>query len=155
MFALAALLVIAQANAIFGKPPTDGAEHTQFLGGVGLLNPCNNEGVSVTGPVKIVYHEVEPGGGDEEYSLHLTFSGDGVGNQGNQYRMSFIANEQFSAPTEDFGSFQTFVMPFRANFVSRGGAPNFELEGSIKVFVVNGKAVGAFITAFSGSTCHG
>ncbi len=150
----AALFFVALAFVAETRVSADQAEHTQFMGGIGLVSPCNGEGVSVLGPVKIVYHA--PNGGSQgQYSINSTFIGTGTGNQGNRYHVSAIANGHFDAPTGDFGSFQTFVLPLKLEFISQGAAPNFRLEATTTIFVVNGKAVGALISSIDSSTCHG
>jgi hypothetical protein len=124
------------------------------MGGIGLVSPCNGESVSVLGPVKLVYHA--PNGGSQgQHNINSTFIGTGTGNQGNRYHVSAIANGHFDAPTGDFGSFQTFVLPLSLNFVSQGAAPNFKLEATTTIFVVNGKAVAALISSIDSSACHG
>lgn len=150
----AALLFVALAFVAESRVSADRAEHTQFMGGIGLISPCNGESVSVLGPVKIVYHALN-GGTKGQHSINSTFIGTGTGNQGNSYHVSAIANGHFDAPTGDFGSFQTFVLPLKLEFISRGAAPNFSLEATTTIFVVNGKAVAALINSIDSSTCHG
>ena len=133
----------------------DGAWQTQFTGFFGILNGCNGEAVVVNGTVKITYHANQTDGGQSHYNINLRFMGTGDGSQGNPYHMSFIANDQFDAPTQDFGSFQAFDLPYRSVFISQGQAPNIEVEGTIRVFVVDGQAVGALITSITATNCQG
>ncbi len=150
----AALFFVALACAAEARVSAAQAEHTQFMGGIGLVSPCNGESVGVLGPVKIVYHA--PNGDSQgQYSINSTFIGTGTGNQGNRYHVSAIANGHFDAPTGDFGSFQTFALPLKLDFISRGAAPNFRLEATTIIFVVNGKAVAALIASIDSSRCHG
>ena len=126
-----------------------GNTHSSFGGGLGATNPCNGEGISATGPIKIVYVE-----DDGHYVVHFSFKATGVGNQGNTYQFTFSANGQFAEPTTDNGTVSTFELPVNGQAISKGGAPNFEWDLGIRVFVVNGKATGAFFIGPSTTTCH-
>jgi hypothetical protein len=153
--ALVALL-IANLTLLPAVPAlADGAQHTQFTGFFGFINGCNGDAVLVTGTVKITYHANQTGGGQTHYNINHNFQGTGEGSLGNHYHMSFIANDQFEAPTQDFGSFQVFDLPYRAVFLSQGQAPNIEVEGTIRVFVADGQATGSLITSITATTCHG
>jgi len=124
--------------------------HSSFGGGVGTTNPCNGEGIGATGPIKIVYVE-----DDGHYVVHFSFKATGVGNQGNTYQFSFSANGQFAAPTTDDGTVSTFEVPVHGQAITKGRAPNFDWDLGIRVFVVDGKAVGAFFIGPATTTCHG
>jgi len=153
--ALVALLVTNLAPLATGPVLAGGARQTQFAGVVGIINVCNGEAVVVAGTVKISYHSNQTGGGQNHYNINLRFHGTGEGNLGNLYHMSFIANSQFDAPTQDFGSFQIFDLPYRSVFISQGQSPNIEVEGTIRVFVAGGQATGASITSITATNCHG
>jgi hypothetical protein len=131
------------------------AQQTQFTGFFGIINGCNGEAVVATGTVKITYHANQTGGEQTHYNINLRFKGMGEGSLGNHYHMSFIANGQFDSPTQDFGSFQVFDLPYRSVFLSQGQAPNIEVQGTIRVFVAGGQALGALITSITATTCHG
>jgi hypothetical protein len=124
--------------------------HTAFPGGVGVTSPCNGEGVSGTGPVKIVYVE-----SDDHFVVHFSFKASGVGNQGNSYQFSFEGNGQFDAPTGVSGALSWFDVPVNGEVITKGGAPNFDWDLGIRVFVVNGHATGALFIGPSTTTCHG
>ena len=124
--------------------------HSSFAGGLGTTNPCNGEGIGASGPIKIVYVE-----NDGHFVVHLSFKATGVGNQGNTYQFSFSANQQFAAPTTDDGTLSTFDLPVDGQAITKGGAPNFEWDLGIRVFVVDGQAVGAVFIGPATTTCHG
>ena len=124
--------------------------HTSFTGGLGFTNPCNGEGIGATGPTKIVYVE-----DDDHFVVHWSFKATGVGSQGNTYQFSFSANGQFTAPTTDDGIVSTFDLPVHGQAITKGGAPNFDWDLGIRVFVVNGKATGSLFIGPSTTTCHG
>jgi len=124
--------------------------HSEFGGTVGLANPCNSEGVSAAGPIKIVYVEE-----DDHFVVHLTFKASGTGSQDNDYLFSFVANAQFDEPTGVSGAVSTFDLPIHGEAITKGDAPNFDWDLGIRVFVVDGQAVGAFFIGPSSTTCHG
>lgn len=145
--ALAAAVLILAMSA--GLTAASNA-HTAFTGGVGVANPCNGEGVSGTGPVKIVYVE-----SDGHYVVHFTFKAAGVGSAGNTYQFSFAGNQQFDAPTSVSGNVSIFELPVDGEVITKGGAPNFEWDLGVRIFVVNGKATGAIFIGPATTTCHG
>jgi hypothetical protein len=148
----AALLALA-ATAGVTNLRAAGATHTTFTGGVGATNPCNGEGFSASGPVDIVYVADADA---SHFVVHLTFKATGVGNQGNTYRTSFVANDQFDAPTGTGGPGVTFFdVPVNGEVITKGGAPNFEWDLGIRVFVVGGQATGPLFIGPSSTTCHG
>jgi hypothetical protein len=124
--------------------------HTAFPGGVGVVNPCNGEGVTGTGPVQIVYVE-----SDGHFAVHFNFKATGVGSQGNTYLFSFEGNGQFDAPTGVSGNVSTFDVPVNGVVVTKGSAPNFEWDLGIRIFVVNGHATGALFIGPSTTMCRG
>ena len=146
-FALTAVLLALSLSA--GLRAASNA-HTSFTGGVGVSNPCNGESVSGTGPVKIVYVE-----DDGHFVVHFSFKAAGVGVAGNSYQFSFLGTEQFDAPTSVNGNVSIFDLPVNGQVITRGGAPNFEWDLGIRVFVVNGRATGATFIGPATTTCHG
>jgi hypothetical protein len=124
--------------------------HTAFGGTVGVTNPCNGEGISGAGPVKIVYVD-----GGDHFVVHFTFKAAGVGAQGNSYLFSFAANGQFDEPTTVSGGLSTFVLPVHATVVTKGKAPNFDWDLGVRIFVVGGQATGAQLIGPATTTCHG
>ena len=87
--------------------------------------------------------------------MHFSFKAAGVGAAGNAYQFSFEGTEQFEAPTSVSGNVLIFDLPVNGQVITRGGAPNFEWDLGIRVFVVNGQATGAFFIGPSTTTCHG
>jgi len=145
--ALAAVVLIAAMSTGLHAA---GNAHTAFNGGLGTANPCNGEVVSASGPVKIVYVEAE-----DHFVLHFTFKASGVGNAGNTYQFTFAGNQQFEAPTSVAGNVSIFELPVNGEAITKGGAPNFEWDLGIRIFVVNGKATGAAFIGPATTTCHG
>ena len=118
-------------------------------------NPCNNENVSLKGPADVTYHTNTTSGG-AHYSVHVSFKGTGSGNKGNDYVVTLTANGDFDAPSSTVGTTLHFQMPYHAEFVSKGKAPNFSLEGTIDVGVDNGKPVNIVIVfPFVNAVCKG
>jgi hypothetical protein len=144
---LVACVALATSPAIAA-----GAARAEFGGGAGFFNSCNSEFVSGTGPITIVY--IDHG---DSFSVHFTFQiRNAVGNKGNTYVMNFIANGDFDAPSFIGAGFTRFDVPLHSEIVSKGGAPNFELDAIMQVFVnSSGQPVGAFFAGPSSTTCHG
>jgi hypothetical protein len=142
----AAVLIVSMSAGLRAA----GNAHTAFTGGVGVANPCNGEGVGATGPVKIVYVE-----DDGHHVVHFTFKAAGVGEAGNSYLFTFAGNQQFEAPTSVSGNVSIFDMPVDGQVITKGGAPNFEWDLGVRIFVVDGKATGATFIGPATTTCHG
>ncbi len=48
-----------------------------------------------------------------------------------------------------------FDLPVNGQVITKVGAPNFEWDLGIRVFVVNGQATGALFIGPATTTCHG
>src|SRR5262245_20641146 len=145
-FALVLLLV-------FAPTPADArARHTEFTGGIGIVNPCNGEVIVGTGPVKIVYVESAAG---THFVVHHSFMVKTEGSLGNDYVLSLMANGQFDAPTGGGPGFIFFDVPVHSEVISNGGAPNFSFDLGVRVFVANGVATGSILIGPSATVCHG
>lgn len=151
---LATVALVVGVVGAAGLAFAGGSTHNEFNGTAGLHNPCNGENLSVSGPLDIQYHE-NAGGGGTHYAVHLTFKGTGSGSQGNSYRTSFVANQQFDTPSGPTPNGMYFDVPFHAQIISQGSASNFSAEGTLRVTVVNGSAVGAHFTSFAATKCKG
>jgi hypothetical protein len=93
-----------------------------------LFNPCNGE--TVTGPVdvELVVQTNEKSDGTHVV-VHRSFHGTLTGNQGNTYKVSSIANDQQDA----LAAF--YDLTFENNVIGQGDAPDFKVEGNLRVFV--------------------
>ena len=140
---LSALLVVLLVALTGGTALADGAAHAEFSGSLDVVNPCSSEAVVVNGPVKVVYHAAA------QNTVQITFRGTGTGLQGNTYRVSLVGTEQFATASG------TFAVPFQAQVITNGAAPNFAFEGIVTVVVENGQPVRAHITEITNSTCRG
>jgi len=150
----AAVLLLC-STPIAGTARADGNARIDFPISVFFPNPCNSENVSLHGAVDVMYHTNAAGGG-AHYSVHVEFKGKGSGNQGNDYVVSLIANGNFDAPTGTVGTTLHFLMPYHAEFISKGKAPNFSLEGTIDVGVDNGVPTNIVIVLpFVNAVCKG
>jgi len=120
-------------------------EHTTFTGGIGAFNPCNGTLVTAFGPVDIVV-ETNTSSDTRHVTVHHLFRADGSATNGDSYGMSFMANSNFDAVASFYDLF------YHAVLVGKGSAPNFSIEGNIRVFVnPEGKATGSIITTLSSS----
>jgi hypothetical protein len=148
---LLAILLIGSWTGLIAAPAT----HTQFTGTVGLLNACEglNEFVVVAGPQDNLYVASDDG---SHFVIHLVLHATGTGNKGNAYNVLFEANGQFDAPTGTDGPGVTFFdVPIHAEVITKGGAPNFDWDLGIRVFVFNGEIVGSFLIGPETRACHG
>ncbi len=121
------------------------AAKTEFNGGIGTWNPCNHLAVTVTGPVNLQVQTVE-----NKNNVNVAIEGrvklDGADSQSNPYKLSMMFNATFNAKSNQY------IVPYTAIFVGQGGAPNFKLDGDVKVYVDNaGKPVGVVIVSGSSS----
>lgn len=94
---LVAGAVVVAVGGVSG-PAFAGTTHTELTDTAIANNPCNGENATITGPMDIGYQENAVGGGTR-YVVHVNFKGTGSGDQENSYRLSFIANGQFDAPS--------------------------------------------------------
>jgi len=152
VFALALFFALSLTCASAAR--AGGATRTLIASGIGLANPCSGEIVIVEGPGQTIYEENLTEDGATHYQINGVFRGTGTGSFGNVYHVSLRQGGQFDAPTEDFGSYQTFLTNYKADFVSEGTAPNFSAEGTLKVFVAGGQSVGGIITSLTVSRCQ-
>jgi len=109
-----------------------------------MVNPCNGE--TVTGDVDVLLgvHANSAGHVKVHRSLHGTL----VGNQGNTYQVSSIANAQFE---QMFPSY--YVVEGRNNVIGKGDAPDFEAVTRIRVDVnANQEPIG-YAAMITSATC--
>jgi len=152
----AAASLLLASSLIAGGARADGNARIEFPITVFFPNPCNGENVSLQGAADVTYHTNPTGTGGTHYGVEVRFKGDGTGNQGNAYVVSLMANGQFDAPTSTVGSTLHFQMTYHAEFISKGKAPNFSLEGQIDVGVDNGQPVNLVIVLpFVNAVCKG
>ena len=88
-------------------------------------------------------------------SGHHSFKVKAEGDQGNEYVISLLANEDFDAPTGGGPGFTFFDLPVHAEVITKGRAPNFSSDLGVRVFVSNGKATGSILIGPQETTCHG
>ncbi len=152
----AASLLLISTSGIAGMARADGNARFDFPISVFFPNPCNGENVSLQGAADVTYHANATGGGGTHYGVHVRFKGNGSGNQGNSYNVSLMANGEFDAPSSTVGPTNNFQMTYHAEFISKGKAPNFSLEGTIQVGVLNGQPVNIVIVLpFVNAVCKG
>ena len=115
-----------------------------------VLSPCNGEFVPFDGEVDEIVH-----GNQNPKGVHVVISGNthgtGTGNQGNSYILSSQASDQFDVATVD----GVYVVPFHAEIISEGAAPNFSAEGTSEVIVSGGQATAVFVLSVTSTTCEG
>src|SRR5262245_163208 len=115
-----------------------------------VTSPCNGESVGFTGELAVIFHSNQSGSG-----MHVVISdtaqATGTGNLGNGYILSAQGNEQFDVPTVD----GTYLVPFHAEVISEGAAPNFAVEGTDTAVVSGGVLTAFFLSGVTSFTCNG
>jgi hypothetical protein len=115
-----------------------------------VQSPCNGEVVPFNGDIDVIVHGNQTPGG-----VHVVISdnvhGTGTGSQGNDYILSAQGNDQFEVPTVD----GVYVVPFHAEIISEGAAPNFSVEGADEVIVSGGQVTSFFLLSVTSTTCEG
>jgi hypothetical protein len=120
------------------------AQTTQFSfnGGIGIVNPCNGSIVIVQGPNNIEYHQNSDENGNIHVGVHMQFDGTGQDSAGNPFTASLNANSQFGSLVSSYD------VPFHSVWT---GQITFSMDGTVRVFVADGSAVGAAIVQVSTS----
>ena len=92
-----------------------------------LYNPCNAENVS--GPVDVLLG-VHVNSDGTNVTVFRSFHGTLTGDQGNTYKVSSTANQQFD------NTFQFYYdVEFHNTVTALGGGPSFETDGVTRIFV--------------------
>jgi len=114
------------------------------------VSPCNGESVPFNGEIDVIVHGNQTPGG-----VHVVISdnthGTGTGSQGNGYILSAQGNDQFDVATVD----GVYVVPFHAEIISEGAAPNFSADGTDEVIVSGGQVTAFFLLSVTSTTCEG
>jgi hypothetical protein len=113
--------------------------HFSFDGGIGIYNPCNGLVVVVNGPNDINYHQNTDANGGIHVGVHMRFDGNGQDSAGNPFTASFTANSQFDSLASSYD------VPFHSDWTGQSAGSNFSMDGTVRVFVADGSAVGAGI----------
>jgi hypothetical protein len=119
------------------------------------VNPCNGELVSIDTDFSALLHQ-NASGGQTHYVLHVDVQGAGSGDLGNQYRISSAGNAQFDEPSDEGPVNFIFDVPFHREVIGHGRAPNFHIDGVLRVLI--SKSTGDLSNAFIISatlTCQG
>jgi hypothetical protein len=125
---------------------------TKMLFSMPVQSPCNGEIVGFTGETAVIFHSNQSGSG-----MHVVISdtaqATGTGNLGNSYILSAQGNEQFDRPTVD----GTYDVPFHAEIISEGAAPNFTVDGTDTAVVSGGVLTAFFLSSVDVTSiaCHG
>lgn len=109
-------------------------------------NPCNGEGIFGQVDALLLVQVNENTG---QVKVHRSFHGRLDGNQGNTYQISSIANQFFDAPQPFYD------VPFHNNVIGLGDAPDFEVEGMMRLFVDANQNPLGYTAAGITITCKG
>lgn len=111
-----------------------------------LVNPCNGELVTGSVDVELVVQTNESNNGTHVV-VHRSFHGTLTGNQGNTYKVSSIANDQLDALASYYD------LSFENNVIGHGKAPDFEVAGTLRVFVNANQEPTGYSAIASSSSC--
>ena len=133
--------------ALGGGPALAGTTHTtlpfsNFL----VQSPCSGEVVPFAGEVDSLAH-----GNGGHVVISSNTHATGTGNQGNDYILSAQGNGQFDTNAVD----GTYFVPFHAEIISEGAAPNFAATGTDVVVVSGGQVISFALFSVDSTTCHG
>jgi hypothetical protein len=101
-------------------------------------NPCNGSGVQIQGPTTIDYHE-NPTGDAPHVTVHLRIDANGQDGSGSPYGTTLESSGQFDTVASSYD------FPFHSVWIGMAGAPNFKLDGTLRVWVANGAPAGSTI----------
>ena len=97
-----------------------------------VVNPCNGESVHLTGTFQIVLHETQDASGGSHFIAEGNAKGvRGVGTSGTQYRATGGFWDEFNTNGRTVVSNSVSVF----NIISKGPAPNFVSEVTVKLTV--------------------
>jgi hypothetical protein len=139
------MLSITAVNANSTTSAFDGT--ATFTGSFAPINPCNGE--KLNGPIEIhlVVTTAQTGNGGIMVNVHHSSHGVLSGNLGNEYEVSRTAKGRFDAFSN------SYVIPWRGEFVGKGTAPNFVAEGTLRVIVnTNNDPIGSQLVMMN-ATC--
>jgi hypothetical protein len=151
---LAATSLGAATLAVVTAGPAHAGAVTQtFVGPFGGPSPCNGEFVLGSGPGHDTYQESRDG---THFFLLFTMTVKATGSLGNDYLLDVRATGQFDSPSLTLPDGTTaFDMPVRLVAVSRGDAPNYQSEFTVRIFVFGHQPVGSIFLGPATSTCRG
>jgi len=112
-----------------------------------LTNPCNGEVVSGPVDVELVVQTNESNNGTHVV-VHRSFHGTLTGDQGNSYKVSSIANDQLDALAPYYD------LTFENNVIGLGRTPDFDIVGSLRVFVNANQEPTGYSASVSSATCR-
>lgn len=112
---------------------TSSAQNTtqEFDGDITAPNPCSGLGVHVQGPTTIDYHENSTGDAPH-VTVHLRIDANGADASGSPYAATLEASGQFDTTASPY------AIPFHSVWIGNGGASNFKVDGTLRVWVTNG-----------------
>ena len=109
-------------------------EFTSHFGPFG--SPCDGSSIEVQGPATIDYHVSSTDVGPH-VTVHMQTHASSLEGSANPYQTNFEAAGQFDTelPSYDF--------PFHSVWIGKAGAPNFKVDGTLRVWVANGAPAGS------------
>jgi opacity protein-like surface antigen len=145
---LLGLVVLCSATAYAADRDRDD-QVTTYAGAIGVYNPCNNSLVNVTGTSYVRIHVNTRDHEGVHVSVDLKFVGYGNDDKGNPYRTVLEAKGQFKAEAPPYD------LQFRETWEGIKGAPDFSMDGTIRVWVPMGNQITQFDTSCSNGQSDG
>jgi hypothetical protein len=104
-----------------------------YDGAIKLGNPCNGTTVFVKGTTTVDIHQNVTDDGTSHVAVHMRYDGAGTDLADKHYKVSFEANDGQAQSTPD-----GYFLPFHSVWVGEGSAPNFKMDGTVLIVVMNG-----------------
>jgi len=104
-----------------------------LAGGIAMYNACTNNTTIVYAPgsTAVDYHQ-----NGSQVKVHVLFHNDGTDlSSQNPYRLNLEANAQFNAAAN------TYDLPYHSVWASQNGTGDFTMDGTLRVWVKDGKPV--------------
>jgi hypothetical protein len=136
-------LAVLCSTAVYAADDDNQAK--TYSGRVGAYNPCDNSLVLAPGTNYVTVHENARDHDNAHVFVEMKFVGSGKDAQGHPYQTELKAKGQFGAEAPFYD------LPFREKWEGNG-APDFFMDGTVRVFVQNGVAQNDAITQFN-TTC--
>ncbi len=146
--------ITASASASDGKLGPKDFSISRFPFSASGINECNAESVPGEGILTVAYAEKRTPKG-KTYEIRSKYNAIGHGSLGNDYVVLAFAKKGFNAPTQDFGSYQSFDLSYRTRLISLGDAPNTFFTTNVTILVANKQVIAVQITGVDNSICKG
>jgi hypothetical protein len=116
--------------------------------GVFAVSPCNGESVQSAGLTTTVY-DIDWGRRGLELQVKASYTGTGVGDRGNTYRMTIEADRDFRKPTVGDAFNGYFDLGYSGD-VTGPDRLSYKVRGTWRVFIVDGQPLNDAVLSLQG-----